>query len=850
VKGVLRVALYRFRVTFRDRLGGYLAIVLLIGFVGGVAMGAVAAARRTQSSFSAYLASTNPDDLNGGLVIFNPGVGSDSGYNAGFAAKIARLPHVKRATTLTVFNPEIVALSVPHATNGNGIAPANAHLPAGEQPATLGASTDGQLSTVDRPFVAHGRLADPTRIDEVVVTQGEARIDGLHVGSVVPIGVFTNAQAQSSDCCDKENEPYRRINLKVVGIVVLNHQVVQDDVDARGSEFVLFTPAFDRAFRDCCAYVSETVIRVDHGSSDVATVAAELGRITAKGAMTGGGSGGFADVVAKAERGIKPETIALGVFGGIAALAALLIAAQMIGRQLQVGTGDRAIVRALGAGPSMTTSDGLVGVLGAVIMGSLLAAGVAIGLSPLAPLGPARTVYPHPGIAVDGTVLGVGLVAMIGALGGIATVIAYRQAPHRVARRSERTARQGSRVARVATRSELPAPAVVGIRFALESGTGRTAVPVRSAILGAVLAVGVAVATVTFGASLNTLVAHPALYGWNWDYELLSGYGGHEDLPQHQTAKLLEHDRYVAGWADIYFSVLEVDGRAVPVIGARPRATVAPPLLSGHGFDASDQVVLGAETLAGLHKRVGDTVVVNNRSTTTRLRIVGTATMPTIGLSGNLHPNMGNGALLSYKLIPAASRNRQRSAIPGPNAVLIRFRSGVDRTAARHSLDRINTTLENSADGAGGVSSVQHPAEIVNYRSQQDTPRYLGAGLAIGAVIALALTLIASVRRRRRDLALLKTLGFTRRQLGAVVAWQSTVAVGIGALVGVPLGIVVGRELWNLFADAIHAVPQPTVPTLTIALIVIGALVLANLVAAIPARQAARTRTAVLLRAE
>jgi hypothetical protein len=66
----------------------------------------------------------------------------------------------------------------------------------------------------------------------------------------------------------------------------------------------------------------------------------------------------------------------------------------------------------------------------------------------------------------------------------------------------------------------------------------------------------------------------------------------------------------------------------------------------------------------------------------------------------------------------------------------------------------------------------------------------------------------------------------------------------------VPLGIIAGRSLWDQFARAIHAVPQPTVPALTITFIAIGALVLANLVAAIPGLQAARTRTALLLHAE
>jgi ABC-type antimicrobial peptide transport system permease subunit len=842
------VASYRFRTTFARRRGGLLAIVLLIGVLGGLAMGAVAGARRTQSSFPAYLASTNPPDLEAQTGIADPTVATSSGYNASLAARIGSLPHVKRAATFTIFNPEIVALKVPHATTGGGIAP-SAHAPAGEQPATLGASADGEFSTMDRPFVVHGRLADPTRADEVVVTQGEARFVGIHVGSVIPIGIFTNAQVEMPNCCTANGtvEPHRRIDLKVVGIVVLNNAIVQDAVDALGAEAVVFTPAFDREFRQCCSYFSGTLIQVDGGSSGAAAVTAELRRFMGKG-------GDFATenpvILAKAERAIKPESIALGVFGAIAALAALLVGAQLIGRQIREGADDRVVLRALGAGPGMTTCDSLIGVVGAVVAGSLLAVGVAVGLSPLAPLGPARPVDPHAGIAFDWTVLGVGLIVSIGALGAIAFVLAYRQAPHRAARRAERSAPRGSRLARVAANAGMPAPTVAGIRFALEPGRGKNTVPVRSAILGAVLAIGVAISTVTFSASLTTLVSRPALYGWNWDYELLSGYGGQQDLPEHQTAVLLDHDRSVAGWVGIYFSEAKVDGQVVPLIGTSPKSIVAPPLLSGHGVEAADQVVVGATTLADLHKRLGDLVVVKRGSTNLRLRIVGTATMPTIGTSGNPHPTMGTGALLSYRLIPAAERNPQDSEIPGPNAFLIRIRGGVNRSTALRSLQRINATLEASPDGAGGVTSVLRPAEIVNYRSQQHVPAYLGAVLAACTAVALGMTLIASVRRRRRDLALLKTLGFTRRQLAAVVGWQSTIAVGIGVVVGVPLGIVVGRALWDLFAHAIDAVPDPTVPALTIALVAIGALVLANIVAAIPALQAARTRTALLLRAE
>ena len=156
----------------------------------------------------------------------------------------------------------------------------------------------------------------------------------------------------------------------------------------------------------------------------------------------------------------------------------------------------------------------------------------------------------------------------------------------------------------------------------------------------------------------------------------------------------------------------------------------------------------------------------------------------------------------------------------------------------------------NSGGGTFVLLPVQQPAEIVNYNTMGTTPAALASGLAVGAVGALGLTLLASVRRRRRDLALLKTLGFMHRQLASVIAWQASVAAGIGIVFGVPLGIIVGRWLWILFAREIFAVADPTVPVLQIALVALGALVVVNLVAAIPGRIASRTPTGLLLRAE
>jgi hypothetical protein len=214
--------------------------------------------------------------------------------------------------------------------------------------------------------------------------------------------------------------------------------------------------------------------------------------------------------------------------------------------------------------------------------------------------------------------------------------------------------------------------------------------------------------------------------------------------------------------------------------------------------------------------------------------------------------DMGDGAIIDYRLIPAPLLNTQGSAVPGPNAFLIDTQGGysaANLSSLQQIAAAINRTPVNQGS-AGGAISILRPTEIVDSGSIEAIPAILGGGLAAGAVTALSITLISSVQRRRRELAVLKVLGLYGRELATVVAWESSVAVTIGAIVGVPLGIVVGRLLWELFASGIHAVPAPSVPALDVLAIALGALVLANIMAIIPGRIAARTRTALLLLAE
>ena len=551
----IRLAWYCFRATFRHRWSGYLSIVLLLGLVGGLAMGSIAAARRTASSFSVFWASTNPSDLVGATAVLNPTIGSDSGYNAALVDEIARLPHVTQVESQSGID------FLPLQRNGRPLNAPNFYPPAAGNGY---GSVDGLYFDQDRVTVIKGRMADPNRADQLMLSPEGAAALGVHVGSVLPVGIYTNAETQLPGFGTASVKPLRVIDEKVVGIVVFNSTIVEDDVDASSSPNNLFTPALTRPLLRCCVNYTASGIRVSGGARDISAVAAEFARLVPKGFPAL--SDAQASVVGKAQRAIKPEAVALGVFGAIVALAALLIAGQVISRQLRLGAEEREVLRAVGAGPAMTSTDGLIGIGGAVVLGALLAAVVAVGLSPLAPLGPVRPVYPYPGISFDWTVLGLGVVALVVLLGTIAGVISYRAAPHRSARREYHANDRRSSLVGAAEAAGLPAPALTGARFALESGRGRSSVPVRSAILGAAMAVLVVVATVTFGASLDSLVSHPPLYGWNWDYVLASG----GDIPQRQVTTLLDHDRYVAQWSGIYTGLLAIDGQNVPVLGREP----------------------------------------------------------------------------------------------------------------------------------------------------------------------------------------------------------------------------------------------------------------------------------------
>ena len=212
------------------------------------------------------------------------------------------------------------------------------------------------------------------------------------------------------------------------------------------------------------------------------------------------------------------------------------------------------------------------------------------------------------------------------------------------------------------------------------------------------LATLLVVATLTFGGGLHTLVSRPSLYGWNWDYRCFRPI-----VFRHKPGALLSSDPDVESWSGVLVATVEIDGESFPALLATPRVEPSPPVLTGHGLEADDEIVLGVTTLAQLHKHVGDSVVVSYGTPQqapyyvppTKVLVVGTATMPAIGwpsLNAE-HTSMGTGAYLSPGLEPAALKQARVSADPtqnGPDLVFVRVSQGRNRFGGngRHPANR------------------------------------------------------------------------------------------------------------------------------------------------------------------
>lgn len=817
-------AAYWSRASLRRRWRGLAGIALLLGLVGGLSLFAIAGARRTQSAYPRFLRSTNPSTMAvviGGLA----GDGRAEGYDA--MEQIAHLPQVVQARAYVAFY----------------VAPwVDGHPDLTQSFEALG-SVDGRYFDQDVFTATQGRRPDPQRADEVAVNEEAARRYGYHVGQQIDFATVNAADVEAPDAPAPGNlQPRLLTKATVVGVGAFIEEVVQDDTDR--SPLVLFTPAFVKEAKGLETYAWQGLV-LRNGDADVTAVEQAINE------HSGAGSPQFYRAtsidVFHAQQAVRPISLALAAFGAIAGVAGLVLVGQALGRYVRVERDEYAVARAMGAGPRAIALASAAGPALGVVTGTLLAVLVAAAASPAMPIGPVRRVEIDRGIDVDWTVLGLGGLVLVVVLLAMTALVAWRGTPHLVARRVAST--KPPRSAFVARSANLPLPLATGLRMALEPGQGSTAVPVRSVMAGTAIAVAALIAAVTFGASLQHLVSHPRLFGWDWDVALVDSQGYGNTKPA-ATAEILGSDPDVEAWGGAFYGADELDGVNLPMLGMEPGSAVTPPIREGRMIERPGEIVLGTASLARLHKHIGDTVMSSSGAT----RIVGSVTLPSIGIVHGDHTSLGVGGIVTPGQVPGYDRNTGNApgtALPadyGPNVLFVRFREGADKVAV---IERLNGSAQGLADYSGvAVTPVQRSAEVVNADDISGSSRLLGVAVALSALVSLTVALSAAVRRRRRDLALLKSLGFTRRQLSATVAWQATSTTIVGLLVGVPLGVALGRVLWVQFARQLDVLAEPAVPLVAIAIVVVAALVAANVVSALPARYARAVPASLVLRTE
>ena len=792
-------------------------LVALIAVLGGAVLAAAAGARRTDTAMPRFVAHTNNRGVNMSSVV--PGV--------------ERLPEV-RAMDVLAGEPLLRVLP-------DGQVDSHFPLPV--------ASVNGRiLYRAVGVALRAGRLPRPDRPDEALATIQAAREDHIHVGDRVVLrdmsGILTRQKLfVPSRVAVTAGIP---VQFTIVGVGVDYTDVAAASARAQGGQgafgTIYLTPAYAAAHGGTAtALYSGAGLELMPGT-DLARLRTE---IDALGARIGPSSSNydFSSLeleTAAIQRAIRPDVTALALFALLVGLAGLLLLGQVLARQTWSDAADFPVLRALGVTRSQfVLAASLFSALVAVA-GGVLAAVIAVLSSPLTPVGPARVAEPHLGIAVNVAVLGLGLAVVVSGLSAQVALAAWQATSP--ARTDTSSVPRWSRVAEAARRAGMTAPATTGLGLALEPGRGASAIPLRSTLTGTTLAIAALVMAVTFNGDMARLNGTPARYGWSWD---LAVDGGYVPLPAVPVSTALARVPAVAAWAGGNYGSVIAAGQLIPAVGLdQVRGSVFPSLLAGHPPDNAGEIVFGQSTLRSIGGHLGSSVAVQVGNGRQRLQIAGTAVFPDFERGGFAATDLGVGAATTVALIHPAG-------IP-PGAtysfLLVRFRPGTNPTIGARDVQQALGPV--CAHGTCSLFADRKPNEVNSYRQVSWTPLMLAAILGLLGVLALGHALISLVGRRRRDLAILKTLGFTRGQLGAVVAWQSTALVVIAFAVGLPLGAVGGRWLWHVFANQLGVASDSLLPVVAIVSAAPIGLVVGNLVASVPAWRASRIQPGRVLRAE
>ena len=799
---VVTASWYWYRTTLRRRWRAWLGIALLIGLFAGVVTAAAAGARRTDSAYRRLLQANNSADIRIEDFIPNPEVAVVT------PQAVEGIPDAAEANSFRVYQ------------NAQDLAQPN-----------YNASDDGRAfgTGLSRLKLLSGREARPDQ-------PGEAMADftaRLHVGQHVSLPLTRSLNGDSHTPDDKA--PSLMKDVTIVGIVAAPTQFPPYNLHSYyAGPSIYLTPAFYRSVGNQAVALDMTLLRTKPGRS-----AAAESELQALGNGKAVPSTDMSQQAHEVDRSIHLEAIAVWLLAGLLGLVLVLVVSQLLARQAFLEGVDDPTLTALGMTGAQVTVGALARGLVISTAAAMVAVATAVALSPLAPIGLARTADPGVGVNVDGPVLGAAALVVIVLVTAL-TVWSAALVGRRTRGAAEAAPGRPSALASIAVAAGLPPTATSGVRMALERGRGSTAVPVWSSLFGAIIGIAALVAALTFGSGLTHLLHTPRLYGSTWSTEIFNN-NGPSAVPPGEAVVRADDDvqaaAYIQTGMNFRFEGRDVSGVAYQdVKGKFPLS-----ILDGVRPSLADEVVLGSKTSSTFHAGVGSIltgIAEREQANPVPVRVVGRAVLP----PGDALGRLGQGVIVTRAGILRLAGGKVRT----PYIIAVQFRPGVDEKRAEQRL----TSLLTNVDPAFFLVPTAKPNDLVNFGRIQNLPLILGFVLALLAAITLIHLLSTSTRRRRRDLAILKTLGFVRGQVARTVAWQATTLAVVAVVLGVPVGVAIGRVAWRAFAQQLGVVPQVVTPVAAVLLVVPATMALANLVAVVPAALAARTRTATVLRSE
>jgi hypothetical protein len=806
----MRITLTWLRIDLRRRWRSLLVLVLLVALATGTVLAAVAGARRGQTAFDRLWARTLPATA---TVLPN-----QPGFDW---AKVRALPEV---SALSMFPPSF------------GFAVQ------GDQGASAGLQADDELTrTIERPVVLAGRLFHPGRLGEVLVTPKFETASGLGVGGRLTLLLASPTQVNAG--YDGSGGPPRgpKVAVRIVGVIrSLWGSVTTDGPGQAGG--VLASPALFAHYRTDImgtngqAYLN-ALVRLKAGAAAIPAFRADLARITGRSDIdVWDNASFFGDPI---RRVTEYEAVSLLAFALAALLAAIVLVGQSVTRYTSASVADLQILQAVGMTRRQAVASAAAAPFLAGAAGTTAGVAAAVVASRWMPIGAAASVEPHPGLAADWLVLGTGwVIAPLLVLAGAAAaaVIAL------TASRRQPVGRK-SAVAAAASRAGLAAPVVIGARFALEPGRGRFAVPVRPALAGAVAGVLGVLAACTFAAGVSDAAAHPARFGQTWQLATFLGLNGQDLGPARQVLRAAAADRDVIGVDDARIAGAQSGQVSIesytydPVGGKRPFIV----LTEGRLPATRDEIALAPTTARQLHVVTGATIRLAGGGMPRTVRVTGIGFVP-----AGPHNGYADGAWLTsagYDRIFAGTRYPFKFHV-----ATVALRPGAHVQAVARRLNAAAAAIK----GGRAITFAPLPElpDVQEIKDLEMLPLAMSAFLALLAIGAVGHALFTAVNRRRHELAILRALGMTRRQLRMVIATQASVLAGIGLLLGVPLGLALGRSLWRAVTGFTPLAYHPPLALWAVLLIGPIALLTANLLAAWPQRHATRLPAGQALRAE